>query len=79
MLVPNVTRPSSRRDEMLAAIDVGLWYCDLPFDVLEWDATVKRHFWLPPDTVVTIETFYDRLHADDRQRTRDAVLAHPRG
>ena len=57
---------------MLAAIDVGLWYCDLPFDVLEWDATVKRHFWLPPDTVVTIEIFYDRLHADDRQRTRDA-------
>ena len=71
--MPNVTRPSSRRDEMLAAIDVGLWYCDLPFDVLEWDATVKRHFWLLPDAVVTIETFYDRLHADDRQRTRDAI------
>ena len=58
---------------MLAAIDVGLWYCDLPFDVLEWDATVKRHFWLPPDAVVTIDTFYERLHADDRQRTRDAI------
>ena len=58
---------------MLAAIDVGFWYCDLPFDVLEWDATVKLHFWLPPSAVVTIETFYDRLHPDDRQRTRDAI------
>ena len=58
---------------MLAAVDVGLWYCDLPFDVLEWDATVKHHFWLSPDAVVTIDTFYERLHADDRQRTRDAI------
>ena len=58
---------------MLAAIDVGLWYCDLPFDVLEWDATVKRHFWLPPDATVTIETFYDRLHPEDRERTRQAI------
>ena len=58
---------------MLAAVDVGLWYCDLPFDVLEWDATVKRHFWLPPDVVVTIETFYERLHPEDRERTREAI------
>ena len=71
--VPNGARPTSRRDEMLAAIDVGLWYCDLPFDVLEWDATVKRHFWLPPDALVTIETFYARLHPDDHERTRLAI------
>ena len=70
---PNGARPTSRRDEMLAAIDVGLWYCDLPFDVLEWDATVKRHFWLPPESAVTIATFYDRLHVEDRDRTRDAI------
>ena len=56
-VTPNAGRFASRRDEMLAAVDVGLWYCDLPFDVLEWDATVKRHFWLPTDAVVTIETF----------------------
>ncbi|HUQ82047.1 MAG TPA: ATP-binding protein [Gemmatimonadaceae bacterium] len=72
-MTPNVTRPAERRDQMLSAIDVGLWYCDLPFDVLEWDTTVKRHFWLPPDAVVTIETFYERLHPKDRQRTRDAI------
>jgi PAS domain S-box-containing protein len=73
MIAPGMVRPANRRDEMLSAIDVGLWYCDLPFDVLEWDATVKRHFWLPPNAVVTIETFYDRLHEEDRQRTRDAI------
>jgi PAS domain S-box-containing protein len=66
-------RPTTRRDEMLAAIDVGLWYCDLPFDVLEWDPTVKRHFWFPADEVVTIQKFYERLHVDDRERTRQAI------
>ncbi len=54
---------------------VGFWYCDLPFDVLEWDETVKAHFHLRPDEVVTIDTFYERLHPDDRQRTRDSIDA----
>lgn len=62
-----------RRDEMLGAIEVGLWYCDLPFDVLEWDRKVKEHFWLPADARVTIETFYARIHPDDRERTRGAI------
>ena len=52
---------------------VGFWYCDLPFDVLNWDERVKAHFQLPPDTPVTIETFYDRLHPDDREPTRRAI------
>lgn len=52
---------------------VGFWYCDLPFDVLRWDALVKAHFHLPPDAVVTIETFYERLHPDDREPTRRAI------
>ncbi len=52
---------------------VGFWYCDLPFDVLEWDETVKAHFHLSPDAVVTIDTFYERIHPDDRERTRLAI------
>ncbi|QJW98531.1 PAS domain S-box protein [Frigoriglobus tundricola] len=52
---------------------VGFWYCDLPFDVLQWDELVKAHFHLPPDAVVTIQTFYDRLHPDDREPTRRAI------
>ena len=52
---------------------VGFWYCNLPFDVLEWDDLVKAHFHLPPEAVVTIQTFYDRIHPDDRERTRLAI------
>ncbi|MCW1923927.1 PAS domain S-box protein [Luteolibacter arcticus] len=52
---------------------VGFWYCDLPFEVLEWDELVKAHFHLAPDAVVTIQTFYDRLHPDDREPTRLAI------
>lgn len=52
---------------------VGFWYCDLPFDVLEWDELVKEHFHLPQDAHVTIQTFYDRIHPDDRGPTREAI------
>lgn len=52
---------------------VGFWYCDLPFDVLEWDELVKLHFHLPPDARVTIQTFYERLHPEDREPTRKAI------
>jgi PAS domain S-box-containing protein len=43
------------------ASGVGFWYCDLPFDVLEWDERV------------TINTFYERIHPDDREPTRRAI------
>ncbi len=55
------------------AAQVGIWFCDLPFDKLIWDHRVKEHFWLPPETDVTIDMFYERLHPDDRQRTRQAI------
>jgi signal transduction histidine kinase len=58
---------------------VGFWYCDLPFSELLWDERVKTHFWLPPDARVTMELFYDRIHPDDRERTRaeiDASIAN---
>lgn len=52
---------------------VGFWYCDLPFEVLHWDDLVKAHFHLPPDAVVTIDNFYERLHPEDREPTRRAI------
>lgn len=52
---------------------VGLWYCDLPFDVLVWNEQVKEHFGLPPDATVTIDTFFERIHPEDREPTRNAI------
>ena len=62
-----------RLDLVVSAGGVGLWYCDLPFDKLVWNAQVKEHFGLPPDAEVTIDTFYERVHPEDRDRTRAAI------
>ncbi|WP_437729825.1 ATP-binding protein [Sorangium sp. So ce1335] len=74
-----VARAVRERDERLdyavRLSGVGFWYCDLPFDRLIWDDRVKDHFWLPRDAEVTIHTFYDRLHPDDREPTRRAMDA----
>lgn len=70
----DVLRENRMRDDFIKeAARIGFWFCDLPFDVLNWDAIVKDHFWLPPDAHVTIDTFYQRLHPDDRDRTRQAI------
>ncbi|HEY9604808.1 MAG TPA: PAS domain S-box protein [Allocoleopsis sp.] len=62
-----------RLDLVLQASELGLWYCDLPFNQLNWNDKCKEHFGLPPDAEVTIDTFYARLHPDDRERTRIAI------
>ena len=62
-----------RFDMVAEGAHVGFWFCDLPFDKLIWDDRVKDHFWLSPDADVTIDTFYERLHPEDRERTRQAI------
>ncbi len=52
---------------------IGFWYCDLPFAELIWDARTKQHFFLPIDARVTLELFYERIHPEDREATREAV------
>jgi PAS domain S-box-containing protein len=67
-------RQQQERAEFVAdASDMGFWFCDLPFDKLIWDKRVKNHFGLPPDANVTIHTFYERLHPEDREPTRRAM------
>ncbi|WP_165220772.1 hybrid sensor histidine kinase/response regulator [Aquisphaera insulae] len=63
----------ARLDYAVRLSGVGFWYCDLPFDELVWDRQVKEHFWLPADARVTIDTFYGRIHPDDRRPTRAAI------
>lgn len=55
------------------SVNLGLWYCDLPFQTLIWNTWVKEHFWLPSDAEVTIQLFYERIHPDDREKTRQAI------
>ncbi len=67
-------RLSSQRIEIVKDIaEVGFWFCDLPFGTLEWDSVVKEHFWLEPEAAVDIDLFYERLHPDDRERTRRRI------
>ncbi|HEY9597146.1 MAG TPA: PAS domain S-box protein, partial [Cyanophyceae cyanobacterium] len=62
-----------RLDLVLEAAQLGLWYCDLPFDQLNWNDKCKEHFGLSPDAEVTIDTFYQQIHPDDREQTRVAI------
>lgn len=72
-LVEQLTIGRDRMDVVLRTANVGLWFCPLPFDKLIWDERVKAHFHLAADANVDIDLFYERLHADDRQRTREAI------
>ena len=63
----------SRFDKAAIATNLGVWYCDLPFGDLIWNAETKEHFFLQPHEHVTINTFYDRIHPDDRDQTRKAI------
>src|SRR5690349_18546003 len=63
----------ARLDYATQLSGVGFWYCDLPFDFLEWDDRVKEHFFFPPTARITIDDFYARIHEDDRAPTRDAI------
>ena len=65
----------SRLDYATRLSGVGFWYCDLPFERLEWDERVKEHFFFPPTARITIEDFYSRIHEEDRAPTRQAIEA----
>jgi signal transduction histidine kinase len=62
-----------RFNRLTAASGIGVWYCDLPFSDLNWDEKVKEHFWLPGNAKVTIDTFYERIHPEDLERTRHTI------
>ena len=65
----------ARLDYATRLSGVGFWYCDLPFDELEWDDRVKEHFFFAPTDRITIDDFYARIHEEDRTPTREAIDA----
>ena len=74
--VDAIRRGREQMELVVRSADVGVWFCPLPFDLMIWDTKVKEHFHLPPDDgPVHIDTFYERLHPDDRERTRRTIEA----
>jgi signal transduction histidine kinase/ActR/RegA family two-component response regulator len=63
----------SRLEYATSVSGIGFWYCDLPFDELDWDERVKEHFFYPPTARITIDDFYARIHEEDRTPTREAI------
>lgn len=75
-LAEDALRKTRERFEIVKdGAEIGFWFCDLPFDELTWDNRVREHFFLPLDTRVTVDTFYERIHPDDREKTRAAIDA----
>ncbi len=55
------------------AAEIGTFSWELPNGRLTWSERLKQQFFLPPDAPVDIETFYARVHPEDRPRVRHAV------
>ena len=68
----------ARLDYATRLSGVGFWYCDLPFDELQWDERVKEHFFFESTARITIDDFYARIHQQDRAATREAIDASVR-
>ncbi len=62
-----------RMELVVRGAHLGVWYCPLPFGELIWDEKVKEHFHLGPDEPVSIETFFERIHPEDRESTKLAI------
>lgn len=69
----NFRQSQERLQLVLDSAQLGLWYSDLPFDVLNWSALTKEHFWLPPEASVTMEDVYNIIHPEDREKTMTAI------
>ena len=55
------------------AARLGLWHWDLPTGTMTWDERSREHLGIPTGAEVTVDTFYEQLHPDDRGRTRAAL------
>ena len=67
-------RKSDERYRFIAeTAEVGYWDWDIIHDVLEWGAVCKRLFGLSEDEEISYSRFLEVVHADDREKTDQAV------
>jgi PAS domain S-box-containing protein len=55
--------------------EIGTWDFDLLTDTLVWNDHTKAMFGMPPDAQASIQDFYDGLHPEDLDATRQAFAA----
>jgi PAS domain S-box-containing protein len=63
-------------DRLRMAIEsaqLGTWDWNLTTDCLTWDANCKAMFGLPPEAQSSIESFFEALHPDERERLEGAI------
>jgi PAS domain S-box-containing protein len=68
-----VARTKDRFLRSATAVELGIWYGDLPSEQLDWSDTTKEHFWLERHEKPSMALFYERLHPEDRERVRSAM------
>jgi hypothetical protein len=51
-------------------LDLGLWYRNERTKSLFWDQKTRGFFGVPLEGEVTLDTFYQAVHPDDRMRVR---------
>jgi PAS domain S-box-containing protein len=57
------------------AADLGVWDCDLASGIVRWSERQAQLFGYPPSTSGTLEGCLARIHADDRGRVREQMVA----
>ena len=64
---------ANRFSRVARATDLGVWYCDLPFDELIWNEKSKEHFWMEANASVKLSDFYEHILPEDRMRVQKAI------
>ncbi|MBV8828067.1 MAG: PAS domain-containing protein, partial [Acidobacteriaceae bacterium] len=62
-----------RHNIALEDAEVGVWVLDLAEASLIWSDSYKALFGLGPDDPISLDRFFELLHPEDRERTREAV------
>ncbi len=65
------------RERLELAVDaseLGTFHYSLPSRAMSWNDRCKSLFWLPLDADVDFDVFESRIHPDDRESTRRAIL-----
>ncbi|MGH9849499.1 MAG: hybrid sensor histidine kinase/response regulator, partial [Blastocatellia bacterium] len=78
LTMETLRRSEARLAKAQEMASLGYWERDLVNDELNWSDEVYRIFGLAPQTVVTIETFFDRVHPDDVEMVKHAIASAER-